>query len=119
LEQLFFESAAALRDWFAHHHDSAEEVWVGIHKKGSNLPSVAFLEAVDEALCVGWVDSVVRKIDDVSYATRFTPRKPNSNWAPGNVRRFERLLSEGRVLPAGLAAFERWSAKQAAGRTVK
>jgi uncharacterized protein YdeI (YjbR/CyaY-like superfamily) len=119
VEPLYFESAAALREWFAEHHDAASEIWIGLYKKGSGRPSVTFLEAVDEALCVGWVDSVVRKIDETRYALRFTPRKPRSNWAPGNVRRFERLRAEGRVLPAGQAAFERWSANRSLGRPPK
>ena len=82
---------------------------MGIYKKGSGRSSVAFLDAIDEALCVGWVDSVVKKIDEASYATRFTPRKPKSNWAPGNIKRFERLKQEGKVLPAGQAAYDRWA----------
>jgi uncharacterized protein YdeI (YjbR/CyaY-like superfamily) len=107
MEPIFFETASDLRDWFAEHHESAPEIWVGMYKKGSGRPSVGMLEAIDEALCVGWVDSVIRKIDDVSYALRFTPRKPTSNWAPGNIKRFARLAAEGKVLPAGQAAYDR------------
>ena len=108
IEPVYFSSAAELREWFAAHHESASEIWVGMYKKGSGRQGVAFLDAVDEALCVGWVDSVVRKIDEARYAMRFTPRKPGSNWAPGNIKRYQRLSAEGRVLPAGKAAFDRW-----------
>jgi uncharacterized protein YdeI (YjbR/CyaY-like superfamily) len=113
VEPVFFETSGELREWFAAHYASASEVWVGIYRKGSGRPSVAFLDAIDEALCVGWVDSVVRKIDEASYATRFTPRKPKSNWAPGNIKRFERLKQEGKVLPAGQAAYDRWAGARA------
>ena len=112
MEPIFFETAGDLRAWFAAHHESAPEIWVGMYKNGSGRPSVGMLEAIDEALCVGWVDSVIRKIDEVSYAMRFTPRKPKSNWAPGNVKRFAKLAAEGKVLPAGLAAYERRTEKR-------
>ena len=112
MDPIFFATAGELREWFAANHGSATEIWVGIRKKASGLPSVGMLAAIDEALCVGWVDSVVRRIDETSYTMRFTPRKSRSDWAPGNVKRFAKLAAEGRVLPAGQAAYDQWAERQ-------
>lgn len=102
----FFRSAEELRKWFAKHHASARELWVGFHKTGTGLRSVTWPESVDEALCVGWIDGVRKRIDDDAYAIRFTPRQPGSTWSGVNVRRAEALEEEGRLQPAGRRAFE-------------
>jgi uncharacterized protein YdeI (YjbR/CyaY-like superfamily) len=81
-------------------------VWVGLHKKGSGRPSITWPEAVDEALCFGWIDGIRKSVDDDAYAVRFTPRKRTSTWSAVNVKRVAELASEGRMRPAGLAAFE-------------
>jgi uncharacterized protein YdeI (YjbR/CyaY-like superfamily) len=107
VEPIFFKNAGELREWFAGHHATTPELILGIYKKGAGIPSVTLTEAIDEALCVGWIDSVERRLDDVSYALRFTPRKARSNWSDRNIRRAEELIARGRMLPAGLAAFER------------
>lgn len=107
MEPIFFKDAAALREWFAEHHATAPELLLGIYKKHSGMPSVSLTEAIDEALCVGWIDSIERRLDDVSYALRFTPRKARSNWSERNIKRAQDLIGRGRMLPAGLAAFER------------
>ncbi len=70
-----FATPAVLRKWFAKHHLDAKQLWVGCHKKGSGKPSVTWPESVDEALCVGWIDGVRKRVDDTSYVIRFTPRK--------------------------------------------
>ena len=74
---------------------------------GSGRPSLTWPESVDEALCVGWIDGVRRRVDEHAYQIRFSPRRPGSTWSAVNVARFEALLAAGRVLPAGRAAFER------------
>ena len=85
------------------------ELLVGFHKKGSGRPSITWPEAVDQALCFGWIDGVRRRIDEDSYTIRFTPRKPSSTWSAVNVKRMKELIEQGLVAPAGLAAFERRS----------
>lgn len=97
LEPIFFESPASLRDWFAQHHDRATEVLVGFHKKHTSRPTVTWPQAVDEALCVGWIDGIRKGIDDDRYTNRFTPRKPRSNWSAVNIRRVAELKKEGRM----------------------
>ena len=101
----FFRDALALRRWFAAHHTRESELLLGYWKVGSGKPSVTWPESVDEALCVGWIDGVRRRIDEFSYTIRFTPRKPASTWSLVNVARIEVLEGEGRMQAAGLAAF--------------
>jgi uncharacterized protein YdeI (YjbR/CyaY-like superfamily) len=103
----FFATPDELRAWLAEHHEDEAELWVGLHKRGSGLPSVTWPEAVDQALCFGWIDGVRKSLGDTSYAIRFTPRKASSTWSAVNVRRFGELVEQGLVLPAGQAAFER------------
>ena len=104
---MFFETAEQLRAWFDAHHADAAELWLGYHKRATGRPSVTWPEAVDEAICVGWIDGQVRRIDDASHKQRFTPRKASSTWSRINVAKAERLIAEGRMRPAGLAAYER------------
>lgn len=106
-EPAFFATPAELGAWLGEHHATATELWVGFHKKGSGLPSVTWPEAVDEALCVGWIDGVRKRIDEHSYEIRFTPRKPSSTWSAVNIARVAELTALGRMHPAGLAAFAR------------
>ncbi len=101
-----FATPDALRKWFARHHAIAQELWVGFHKKGSGKPSITWPESVDEALCVGWIDGVRKSLGEESYVIRFTPRKRTSIWSVVNVNRVAALTAEGRMQPAGLAAFE-------------
>ena len=102
----YFATAAEFRAWLKEHHDTADELWMGLYKKGSGRPSITWSEAVDEALCYGWVDSIRRGIDDRRYMNRFTPRKPNSNWSEVNIRRVEELTRQRRMRAPGLKAFE-------------
>ena len=107
MEPLFFATASELRAWFAESHAREDEVWVGFYKRASGRPSVSWPEAVDEALCVGWIDGIRKRVDELSYKNRFTPRRARSNWSEKNVKRVGELTAEGRMLPAGLEAFER------------
>ncbi|MFZ2362408.1 MAG: YdeI/OmpD-associated family protein [Anaerolineae bacterium] len=106
-EPIFFATPAELRAWLHEHHAAAREQWIGFYKKGSGRPSITWPESVDEALCYGWIDGLRRSIDDASYMIRFTPRKPNSNWSAVNIGRVAELTAQGRMQPAGLAAFDR------------
>jgi uncharacterized protein YdeI (YjbR/CyaY-like superfamily) len=101
----FFANALAFRRWLAAHADSAAELLVGFHKVGSGMPCMSWSESVDEALCVGWIDGVRRRIDDATYSIRFTPRKPQSIWSAVNIAKFAQLEAEGRMQPAGARAF--------------
>jgi len=101
----YFATPAELRRWFKRHHGTAEVLWLGYFKRDSGTPSVTWPESVDEALCAGWIDGVRKRIDDQRYVIRFTRRKPTSIWSTVNVNRVAALTAEGRMLPAGLAAF--------------
>jgi uncharacterized protein YdeI (YjbR/CyaY-like superfamily) len=90
------------REWLARHHDSESEIWLVFHKRHSGRPSIIYLEALDEALCVGWIDSLVKRLDDDRYARKFTPRKPDSRWSIINLKRYAQLKESGRLTPAGL-----------------
>jgi uncharacterized protein YdeI (YjbR/CyaY-like superfamily) len=106
----FFKTPAELRRWFGRNRATCAELWIGIHKKDSGLPSVTYKEALDEALCFGWIDGVRRGMDDTSYCQRFTPRKLRSTWSAVNIARAHELIAEGRMQPCGLEAFERRTA---------
>lgn len=105
-EPIFFESAAEWRAWLEQHHATASEVWVGMWRKALGR-GMTWSEAVDEALCFGWIDSVAKGVDDERRMQRFSPRKPTSNWSLVNVRKVEQLRADGRMRPAGEAAFAR------------
>jgi uncharacterized protein YdeI (YjbR/CyaY-like superfamily) len=109
MEPTFFATPTEFRAWLERHHDSAGELLVGFHKRGSGRPSMTWPEAVDQALCFGWIDGVRHGIDDTSYTIRFTPRKPRSTWSAVNVKRMKELIDQGLAAPAGIAAFERRS----------
>jgi uncharacterized protein YdeI (YjbR/CyaY-like superfamily) len=94
----------AWRAWLEEHHGREREIWLVFEKQHTGRASVSYEEAVQEALCFGWIDGLVRRIDDDRYAQRFTPRKPKSNWSESNLRRYSKLLREGRIAPAGLAS---------------
>jgi uncharacterized protein YdeI (YjbR/CyaY-like superfamily) len=105
----FFATPERFRAWLEKHHDDRKELWVGFRKKGSGKASITWREAVDEALCFGWIDGVRKRVDDESYANRFTPRTRSSHWSLLNIKRVEELTAEGRMNPAGVQAFERRS----------
>src|SRR5438045_4075257 len=102
----FFPTPKHFRAWLAKHHADTQELWVGFHKKDSGRPSITWPEAVDEALCVGWIDGLRKTIDAESYKIRFTPRKATSNWSAVNIGRAQELTKQGRMYPAGLKAFK-------------
>jgi uncharacterized protein YdeI (YjbR/CyaY-like superfamily) len=103
---LFFATTDELRDWFDANHQTAAELWLGYHKKRTGRPTITWSDAVDEALCVGWIDSVRYSLDDDRSAQRFTPRRSGSVWSAINVRKVGELAAQGRMRPAGLAAFD-------------
>jgi len=102
-----FPSPADLRIWFAKHAATESELWILFYKVHTGSPTVTYAKALDEALCVGWIDGKVKRIDDESHMQRFTPRRPQSYWSSVNIRKAKALIAAGRMTPAGLAAFER------------
>ena len=105
MDVVYFESAAKFRLWLTRNHTKVTELVVGFYRKDSGLGGITYAEALDEALCVGWIDGVRRKIDDVSFSIRFTPRKRGSIWSLINVAHVARLTAAGRMRPAGLATY--------------
>ncbi|MES2683147.1 MAG: YdeI/OmpD-associated family protein [Pseudomonadota bacterium] len=105
----FFKTPADFRCWLQQYGSSERELVVGFYKKDSGHRSITWPESVDEALCVGWIDGVRKGIDAASYQIRFTPRKAGSTWSAVNIKCVEVLTAEGRMRPAGLAAFEKRS----------
>jgi uncharacterized protein YdeI (YjbR/CyaY-like superfamily) len=91
------------REWLAAHHDSESEVWLIFHKRHTGRPCIEYGDALDEALCFGWIDSLVRRLDDDRYARKFTPRKPDSAWSEINRKRYAELQAAGRLAPSGVA----------------
>ncbi len=94
--------SAHWREWLAGHHDSESEVWLVFYKRQTGRPTIAYEDAVDEALCFGWIDSLIKHLDEERYARKFTPRKPDSRWSTANRKRFAQLQASGRLTPAGL-----------------
>ncbi|HEY0159753.1 MAG TPA: YdeI/OmpD-associated family protein [Thermoanaerobaculia bacterium] len=102
----FFESRKAFRKWLEKNHDKATELFVGMYNKASGRGGLTYREALDEALCFGWIDGVRKRIDETSYMQRFTPRRKNSYWSAVNTKRFGELQELGLVAPSGQAAFD-------------
>src|SRR5215212_5717919 len=101
MEPRFFPTPAKFRAWLERNHDKADELLVGFYKKDSGKPSITWPESVDQALCFGWIDGVRRRIDDVSYSIRFTPRRKGSIWSAINIARVAELTKLGLMQPAG------------------
>ncbi|MGE0540481.1 MAG: YdeI family protein [Dehalococcoidia bacterium] len=114
MDVVYFASAAAFRAWLEKHHDTATELWVGYYKKGTGKQSITHPEAVDQALCFGWIDGVRRGVDAERFANRFTPRTRRSNWSAVNIKRVGELMEVGLMQPAGIAAFEKRDKERAA-----
>jgi uncharacterized protein YdeI (YjbR/CyaY-like superfamily) len=106
MDPRFFPSAPAFRRWLAKHHADTAVLWVGLIKKHSQLKGLRYEEAVEEALCFGWIDGQLRRIDDDRHMIRFTPRRPTSKWSDVNIRKYGALAAEGRIEAPGRAAFE-------------
>ena len=91
------------REWLASHHGSETKIWLVFHKTHTGVTSISYGAAVEEALCFGWIDSIIRRIDEDRYVRKFTPRRIDSVWSESNKRRAERMIAEGRMTGAGLA----------------
>jgi uncharacterized protein YdeI (YjbR/CyaY-like superfamily) len=102
----YFKTQADFRKWLEKNHENVLELWVGFHKKSTLKPSITYPEALDEALCYGWIDGVRKSVNETSYTIRFTPRKKQSHWSGVNVKRFNELSKLKLIQPAGLRAFQ-------------
>lgn len=101
-----FPTRDDFRGWLEEHHASADALFVGYYRKGVPKTAMTYVEAVEEALCFGWIDGITYRVDAELTATRFTPRRPRSGWSATNLERMARLMATGRVRPAGLKVFE-------------
>jgi uncharacterized protein YdeI (YjbR/CyaY-like superfamily) len=111
-----FASGDAFYEWLSKHHDKEPEIWIKMHKKGSGLASITWVEAVDVALCWGWIDGIRKSLDERSFLQRYTPRGPKSTWSQINRDNVARLVAAGRMTPHGLRHVE---AAKADGRWAK
>ena len=105
-EGLECATAAEWRRWLEQHHDTETGVWLLIAKKGATRPGVSLVEATEEALCFGWIDSAMRPVDEERYVLRFTPRRAKSSWSEVNKERVEQLIRDGRMTEAGLVKID-------------
>ncbi len=101
-EELHFASRRDWRPWLEKNHETKKEAWLIFYKKHTGKPNVTYDEAVEEAICFGWIDAVMKSIDDEKSARKFTHRKPNSNWAESNKKRAQKMITQGRMTKAGL-----------------
>jgi uncharacterized protein YdeI (YjbR/CyaY-like superfamily) len=125
-EELIVADAAAWRAWLSEHHEEQGGVWLTLAKKGTTEPtSLAYEQALQEALCFGWIDGQAKPGDEQTYVQRFTPRRARSPWSKRNVARVERLVAEGRMQPAGIAEVQRakddgrWEAAYSGSATIE
>jgi uncharacterized protein YdeI (YjbR/CyaY-like superfamily) len=102
MKTLLIRTLAQWRDWLTKHHSSETEIWLIFHKRHTGVPSIDYKDARDEALCFGWVDSLVKRLDDRSHVIKFTPRRADSRWSAVNRKRYAELKAEGRLKPPGI-----------------
>jgi uncharacterized protein YdeI (YjbR/CyaY-like superfamily) len=103
MRQLTVKTRSAWRKWLVLNHDKQTGVWLVFYKKHTGKPTLDYEAAVEEALCFGWIDSIIKKLDDQRYVRKMTPRKPESNWSALNRQRAEKIMRQGLITPSGLA----------------
>ena len=106
MKTLYVEDRRKWRAWLEQNGEKATEIWLVYYKKDSGRPRVEYEDAVEEAVCFGWIDSKIKKLDKQRFAQLFTPRKPNSQWSPSNLARVKKMIKEGKMTPAGLEVYE-------------
>jgi uncharacterized protein YdeI (YjbR/CyaY-like superfamily) len=102
---LYVKTRSEWRTWLEKNYDREKDIWLIYYRKASGKPRIAYNEAVEEALCFGWIDSIVKKVDEDSFAQRFSPRRPKSNWSILNLERMKRLIKDGLMTPVGLTYY--------------
>ncbi len=103
MQQLYVKTRDEWRKWLSEHHQTERELWLVFFKKETGKPSIEYDASVEEALCFGWVDSIIKKIDAEKYARKFTPRKSESPWSESNKTRVKKMIEQGRMAESGLA----------------
>jgi uncharacterized protein YdeI (YjbR/CyaY-like superfamily) len=106
IRAITFKSSDEWRDWLSQNHDKEKEAWLILYKKESGKGGMSYSEALEEALCFGWVDGKIQRIDDEKFALRFSPRKPRSGWSKRNREKAELLIAQGRMTDTGMARIE-------------
>jgi uncharacterized protein YdeI (YjbR/CyaY-like superfamily) len=106
MKTLYVKDRGEWREWLGKNGASCSEIWLVYYKKVSGKPRIPYADAVEEALCFGWIDGKTAKIDEECFGQRFTPRRPGSRWSPINLKRARKLIKDGRMTPAGMAAFD-------------
>jgi uncharacterized protein YdeI (YjbR/CyaY-like superfamily) len=112
MELQFFKSSSEFRKWLDKNYAEVNELWVGFYKISSNIKSITYPEAVDQALCFGWIDGIKKKVDEFSYTHRFTPRKSKSIWSSTNIKRVRELTQLGLMHPSGTKVFNQRDKKK-------
>ena len=107
MKPLYFKNRALWRSWLQKYSSTAEEVWLLYYKRQSGKDRLEYEDAVQEAICFGWIDGKIKRIDDLSFAQRFTPRRPGSRWSQENIQRAEKMIKTGQITDAGLRVFNR------------
>ena len=105
-EQFYAKTRADWREWLGENYQIKNEIWLIFHKKHTKVQCVSYDDAVEEAICFGWIDSLVKRIDDEKYAQKFTPRKKTSKWSLLNIKRAKKMIVEGKMTDAGLAHYK-------------
>ena len=105
-ETLYLIDRNEWRKWLEKHHETKKEIWLIYYKKHTDKPRIPYDDAVEEALCFGWIDSIVKRIDDETYAQRYTPRNLKSVWSPYNIKRVKRMIQQGKMMDIGLKKYE-------------
>ncbi len=101
MKQLYFKTREEWREWFSHNHDRQSGIWLLFYRKGSEKPVLNYEESVEEALCYGWIDSIIKNLDQERYARKFTPRQPDSTWSDLNKKRVQKMIEQGRMTRFG------------------
>jgi len=118
-EKLHVTTPQEFRRWLQRNHAAKREIWLVRYKKATGKPSIDYVEAVEEAICFGWIDGLEKSIDAERYATRFSPRRPRSNWTAGNLERARRMIEAGKMMPAGTKALPEDPARSRPKGTIK
>jgi uncharacterized protein YdeI (YjbR/CyaY-like superfamily) len=106
MKTLYVEDRGKWRGWLEANSEGAPGVWLLFYKKDAGHPAIAYAEAVEEAICFGWIDGKIKNLDQARFARLFTPRKPNSKWSPSNIKRALKMIREGKMTAAGLKVFD-------------
>ncbi|MFQ5633390.1 MAG: YdeI family protein, partial [bacterium] len=106
MKQLYFKTSLEWRKWLHDNHDKETAIWLIFYKQNTGKPTMEYEAAVEEALCYGWIDSIIKKIDEAKFARKFTPRKDDSKWSESNKKRVALLIEQKRMAAIGLAKIE-------------